>query len=175
MLRVVDPATFARRQPARAARAAVRGAVRVRRSTPETRAHLPRASRSTTCPPSASGARSRSCCSRRSGRRSASRSRSTSASSTRLFPELQALVGCEQEPEWHPEGDVWVHTLHGRSTRRAARIDDLDRAAAARGDARRGVPRLRQAGDDARSSTAASARSITRRRASRRRRRSSIA
>ena len=29
----------------------------------------------------------------------------------RLFPELAALVGCEQEPEWHPEGDVWVHTL----------------------------------------------------------------
>ncbi|MEK9634699.1 MAG: polynucleotide adenylyltransferase, partial [Opitutae bacterium] len=28
------------------------------------------------------------------------------------FPELQALVGCEQEPEWHPEGDVWTHTLH---------------------------------------------------------------
>jgi tRNA nucleotidyltransferase (CCA-adding enzyme) len=29
----------------------------------------------------------------------------------RLFPELGALVGCPQEPEWHPEGDVWVHTL----------------------------------------------------------------
>jgi tRNA nucleotidyltransferase (CCA-adding enzyme) len=29
----------------------------------------------------------------------------------RLFPELHALVGCPQEPEWHPEGDVWVHTL----------------------------------------------------------------
>ncbi|MEQ1868656.1 MAG: CCA tRNA nucleotidyltransferase [Vicinamibacterales bacterium] len=29
----------------------------------------------------------------------------------RLFPELFALVGCPQEPEWHPEGDVWVHTL----------------------------------------------------------------
>jgi tRNA nucleotidyltransferase (CCA-adding enzyme) len=28
-----------------------------------------------------------------------------------LFPELKALVGCRQEPEWHPEGDVWVHTL----------------------------------------------------------------
>src|SRR4029453_11722370 len=28
-----------------------------------------------------------------------------------LFPEIQALVGCAQEPEWHPEGDVWVHTL----------------------------------------------------------------
>ena len=29
-----------------------------------------------------------------------------------LFPELEALVDCPQEPEWHPEGDVWVHTLH---------------------------------------------------------------
>jgi tRNA nucleotidyltransferase (CCA-adding enzyme) len=29
----------------------------------------------------------------------------------RLFPELKALVGCPQEPAWHPEGDVWIHTL----------------------------------------------------------------
>jgi tRNA nucleotidyltransferase (CCA-adding enzyme) len=29
----------------------------------------------------------------------------------RVFPELKPLVGCEQEPEWHPEGDVWTHTL----------------------------------------------------------------
>jgi tRNA nucleotidyltransferase (CCA-adding enzyme) len=29
----------------------------------------------------------------------------------RLLPEMQALVGCEQEYEWHPEGDVWIHTL----------------------------------------------------------------
>jgi tRNA nucleotidyltransferase (CCA-adding enzyme) len=29
----------------------------------------------------------------------------------KLLPELRALVGCEQEPEWHPEGDVWTHTL----------------------------------------------------------------
>ena len=29
----------------------------------------------------------------------------------RLFPELAALVGCLQEPAWHPEGDVWVHNL----------------------------------------------------------------
>jgi tRNA nucleotidyltransferase (CCA-adding enzyme) len=29
----------------------------------------------------------------------------------RLFPELRTLVGCAQEPEWHPEGDVWTHTL----------------------------------------------------------------
>jgi tRNA nucleotidyltransferase (CCA-adding enzyme) len=29
----------------------------------------------------------------------------------KLFPEMKALVGCQQEPDWHPEGDVWVHTL----------------------------------------------------------------
>ena len=43
----------------------------------------------------------------------------------RLFPELRALVGCEQEPEWHPEGDVWVHTLMVVDEARD-RIDDLD-------------------------------------------------
>ena len=45
----------------------------------------------------------------------------------RLFPEIQALVGCAQEPEWHPEGDVWVHTLMVVDQART-RIDDLDRA-----------------------------------------------
>ena len=43
-----------------------------------------------------------------------------------LFPELQALVGCKQEPEWHPEGDVWVHTLLVIDQART-RIDDLER------------------------------------------------
>jgi tRNA nucleotidyltransferase (CCA-adding enzyme) len=28
-----------------------------------------------------------------------------------LFPELHALIGCPQESEWHPEGDVWTHTM----------------------------------------------------------------
>lgn len=28
----------------------------------------------------------------------------------RFFPELQAMVGVPQDPQWHPEGDVWVHT-----------------------------------------------------------------
>lgn len=28
------------------------------------------------------------------------------------YPELEALIGCPQDPEWHPEGDAWVHTLH---------------------------------------------------------------
>lgn len=26
-----------------------------------------------------------------------------------FFPELQALIGVQQEAEWHPEGDVWIH------------------------------------------------------------------
>jgi tRNA nucleotidyltransferase (CCA-adding enzyme) len=43
-----------------------------------------------------------------------------------LFPEIKALVGCQQEPEWHPEGDVWVHTLMVIDEARK-RIDDLDR------------------------------------------------
>ena len=44
----------------------------------------------------------------------------------KLFPELQALSGCPQEPEWHPEGDVWVHTLQVIDQART-RIDDLER------------------------------------------------
>ncbi|MBR5265997.1 MAG: tRNA nucleotidyltransferase, partial [Clostridia bacterium] len=27
------------------------------------------------------------------------------------FPQLDALVGIEQEPRFHPEGDVWNHTM----------------------------------------------------------------
>lgn len=45
----------------------------------------------------------------------------------RLFPELAALAGCPQEPEWHPEGDVWIHTLMVVDQART-RIDDLDRS-----------------------------------------------
>ncbi len=30
----------------------------------------------------------------------------------RFYPELAALQGCVQDPIWHPEGDVWIHTLH---------------------------------------------------------------
>ena len=44
----------------------------------------------------------------------------------RLLPEMEALVGCEQEPAWHPEGDVWVHTLMVIDGSRR-RIDDLPR------------------------------------------------
>ena len=41
-----------------------------------------------------------------------------------LFPEIKALIDMPQDPEWHPEGDVFVHT---RLTLDRARelIDDL--------------------------------------------------
>jgi tRNA nucleotidyltransferase (CCA-adding enzyme) len=29
----------------------------------------------------------------------------------KYFPELHALIGVPQSPKWHPEGDVWVHTM----------------------------------------------------------------
>ncbi len=39
------------------------------------------------------------------------------------FPELKALIGLPQDPVFHPEGDVWVHTM-----------EVIDRAAAFRGE-----------------------------------------
>jgi len=27
------------------------------------------------------------------------------------FPELHALIAVPQSPKWHPEGDVWIHTM----------------------------------------------------------------
>lgn len=43
-----------------------------------------------------------------------------------VLPEMRPLVGCAQEPEWHPEGDVWVHTLMVIDKARQLN-DDLDR------------------------------------------------
>jgi len=40
------------------------------------------------------------------------------------FPEIEALVGCEQDPEWHPEGDVWTHTCHCLDAYARHRIGD---------------------------------------------------
>jgi len=45
----------------------------------------------------------------------------------RLFPELAALKGCPQEPEWHPEGDVWTHTLLALDRARKDEIEGLPR------------------------------------------------
>jgi tRNA nucleotidyltransferase (CCA-adding enzyme) len=47
----------------------------------------------------------------------------------RCFPEIKALVGCPQEYEWHPEGDVWIHTLMVIDEARK-RLDGLDRGRA---------------------------------------------
>ena len=45
----------------------------------------------------------------------------------KLLPEMHALIDCPQEPEWHPEGDVWIHTL--MVIDQARRLNgDLDRA-----------------------------------------------
>lgn len=42
----------------------------------------------------------------------------------KLFPEIHNLIGVPQEPEWHPEGDVFVHTLLAVDRAREL-IDDL--------------------------------------------------
>jgi tRNA nucleotidyltransferase (CCA-adding enzyme) len=40
------------------------------------------------------------------------------------FPEIASLFGVPQDPEWHPEGDVGVHTMY--VVDQAARIADRD-------------------------------------------------
>lgn len=40
------------------------------------------------------------------------------------FPEIGNLLGVPQDPEWHPEGDVGIHTMHVVDA--AARIADRD-------------------------------------------------
>jgi tRNA nucleotidyltransferase (CCA-adding enzyme) len=47
----------------------------------------------------------------------------------KLLPELVPLATCPQEPEWHPEGDVWTHTLMVVDEARR-RIADLERGPA---------------------------------------------
>ncbi len=46
----------------------------------------------------------------------------------RYFPELEKLIGCKQDPEWHPEGDVWNHTcccLDAFARHRVSKDEDL--------------------------------------------------
>lgn len=45
------------------------------------------------------------------------------------LPEFAALVGVPQDPEWHPEGDVWVHTLMVLDEAAALRDGGADDAA----------------------------------------------
>ena len=43
-----------------------------------------------------------------------------------LLPEIEPLYDCPQDPEWHPEGNVWIHTLMVIDTARQLN-GDLDR------------------------------------------------
>lgn len=43
---------------------------------------------------------------------------------TQYFPELAALIGVEQDPAWHPEGDVWNHTVAAMDAFARERVDD---------------------------------------------------
>ncbi len=42
----------------------------------------------------------------------------------KVFPEIQTLIDVPQDPEWHPEGDVFIHTLLAVDRARE-QIDDL--------------------------------------------------
>lgn len=50
----------------------------------------------------------------------------------RHYPELAAMIGTPQDPRWHPEGDVFVHTCHCcdamASLPEWQRLDEADRA-----------------------------------------------
>ncbi len=40
------------------------------------------------------------------------------------YPELEKLIGCEQDLEWHPEGDVWEHTKECLDKFASSRVGD---------------------------------------------------
>jgi tRNA nucleotidyltransferase (CCA-adding enzyme) len=42
----------------------------------------------------------------------------------KMFPEIQSLIDVPQDPEWHPEGDVFIHTMLAVDRAREM-IDDL--------------------------------------------------
>lgn len=47
----------------------------------------------------------------------------------RIFPELVGMVGIAQDPEWHPEGTVWQHTMLVLDEAALLRRGDADDAA----------------------------------------------
>lgn len=45
---------------------------------------------------------------------------------TKFYPELHAMIGVPQDPEWHPEGDVWNHTCECLDAYAKERLGDRD-------------------------------------------------
>jgi tRNA nucleotidyltransferase (CCA-adding enzyme) len=45
---------------------------------------------------------------------------------TKFYPELHAMIGVPQDPEWHPEGDVWNHTCACLDAFAEIRVGDRD-------------------------------------------------
>ena len=45
---------------------------------------------------------------------------------TKFYPELHTMIGIQQDPEWHPEGDVWVHTLQAMDIFATERVGERD-------------------------------------------------
>jgi tRNA nucleotidyltransferase (CCA-adding enzyme) len=45
---------------------------------------------------------------------------------TKFYPGLHAIIDVPQDPEWHPEGDVWNHTLHCLDAYAKERVGDRD-------------------------------------------------
>ena len=83
-----------------------------------------------------------------------------------VAPELVPLIGTPQDPEWHPEGDVWTHTLLAVD-QAVPLLDGPRRAARARRHAGRALPRPGQARHHAAAWKAACAPTATRKRARR--------
>ena len=87
----------------------------------------------------------------------------------KYYPELEVLKHTPQEPEWHPEGDVWIHTMMvidaaATIIRRDAHLftdeerlwvmlgalcHDLGKPATTAPGEKHGVPRLRSLGHEA--------------------------
>ncbi len=87
----------------------------------------------------------------------------------RDYPELDILTKTPQEPEWHPEGDVWIHTmmvldsaaallkLKGKKftdeqklqTLIGALCHDLGKATTTAPGEKHGIPRIRSLGHEA--------------------------
>ncbi len=82
----------------------------------------------------------------------------------REYPELHALIDTKQEAEWHPEGDVWIHSMmvldqaakiSGRFTEEerlqvmiGALCHDLGKPSTTKMGEKNGVPRLRSLGHE---------------------------